>query len=72
MLPNTWKAFTAALALAGISLLGGDIAYASSDDMLARGSATHTREVTEQHSVGSAGPEMVRGLPPIWLQGLGD
>jgi hypothetical protein len=72
MLPNTWKVLTAVLALTGISMLGGGVAYASNDDMLARGSVTETHEVTEQHSVGSAGPEMVLGLPPIWLQGLGD
>ncbi|MCB1289798.1 MAG: hypothetical protein KDB47_19350 [Mycobacterium sp.] len=71
MLPNTWKALTAALTLTGISLLGGGVAQASTDDMLARGTETH--EVTEQHSVGAVlpGPEMVRGLPPTWLQGLG-
>ena len=73
MLPNTWKALTAALALTGISLLGGGVAHASSDDMLARGSITETHELADQHSVGAVlpGPEMVSRLPHIWLQGLG-
>ncbi|MCB0930487.1 MAG: hypothetical protein KDB71_01135 [Mycobacterium sp.] len=67
MLPDIWKAFTAALALAGLGLLGSaGTASAENDDMLAFGGARGALAQSYPHiaRIDLSGPEMVLDGPP--------